>query len=89
MENKSKKSKINVYKEKEWLLSAGSGDDQNQNDPEESDSSFSSTSNVKIAFFDPPIERFAFVQKFSSKKDDDNTSTSNLTRSIAGSQLFM
>lgn len=94
MENKSKKSKKNQkFHEKEWLISkgGGSGEGQQKLDDtfDESQSSSSDASNVKIAYFDPPIERFAFVQKFGNKNIDDTNSQSNLSRSIAGSQLFM
>lgn len=96
MENKSKKSKKDKeYKGKEWLLSpgnGGSGEGETQTPTENGDDSLSSTSdssNVKISYFDPPIERFAFVQKFGGKKDDDTASASNMSRSIAGSQLLM
>jgi len=54
-------------------MSGGSGEGGQKDISELDDSSDDTESNVQIGYFDPPLERFAFVNRYNRTKDGDTT----------------
>ena len=51
----------------------------------------SDESEIKVGYFDPPVERFAFVNKYTKKRlrDDGTSELSNISRSIIDMNQFV
>ena len=91
-ENESKTKKGSLKQNSNFLNKAGSGakDDSTLEDGSLDDSTDSEEDkSYKPGYFDPPIERFAFVSRKIRFNDDDSNSKSNMSRSIMGSQLII
>lgn len=79
-EKSKKKKQSNKQAHTHFLLAqGGSGEGGHREEDSIDDSSDDTESNVQIGYFDPPLEKFAFVSRH--RKDDDTTQ-SNLSRSI-------